>query len=161
MKRCFCILLMLTLLLLSACTPPVEKRIAAYAEQEILITGLKETDFSVTISELSKLPLTTLSATGATQKAGTVCVTGVTMEDFLAYYGVLPEAVQKVRFWCKDGYKVFLKQKTLTEYDILLGIAEQDGPLEEKRQPLRVLIPGEDSGKWAYAVIQIDFVLEE
>lgn len=159
MKKLTCLLLAMVLFL-SACAPSIEERIEDYADETITIVGLGET-FTVTPRELAKLELETVSATGATAKAGTIRITGPSLETFLAHYGYSVSDVSKVRFICYDDYKIVLKKTTLREYDIILGLADSDAPLEEKRRPLRLLIPGEESGKWAYGVTTIEFVLED
>lgn len=159
MKR-LCFLLAALVLLLCGCSPPIEERIADYADMPITVAGFGE-EFTVTPRELAELDLETVSATGSTAKAGTIRVTGPSLETFLAHYGYALSDVSKVRFLCSDDYKVVLKKDTLTEYDIILGLADADAPLEEKRRPLRMLIPGEESRKWAYGVIRMEFVLEE
>ena len=128
MKRLTCILLLLALL--CGCAPPVRERIADDADKEITVTGLGA-DFTVTAAAFSELKLITQSASGATAKAGNVSVTGPPLETSLTHYGYRAADANKVRFPCGDGYKVVLRAETLTEYDVILGIAETDGALEK------------------------------
>lgn len=161
MKKIAWLLAALVLLLCGCGTPPVEERIAPYADEPVLITGLTETDFTVTPAELAQLELETANVSGTSEKSSNVSVTGPTLETFLAQYGYTPADFSKVRFICADQYKIVLKEETLTEYDIILGIAEAKSGLTEERRPLRLLIPGEDSYKWAYGILEIDFVKAE
>ena len=44
-------------------------------------------------------------------------------------------------------------------YDVILSVSNGSKPLEER--PLRVVIPGYDSGKWVRLVTEIRFVAAE
>lgn len=155
-----CALCIAFAMLFLGCAPAIETRIAEYADMPITVAGLGD-EFTVTPHELAQMKLKTVRAAGTSAKAGTVRITGPSLETFLNWYGYALSDIAKVRFLCSDQYKVVLKKETLEEYDIILGIADADGPLADKRRPLRTLIPGEESGKWAYGVIRIEFVLEE
>lgn len=51
---------------------------------------------------------------------------------------------------------------SLEKYEVILAIAWENAPLAESEQPLRLLIPGAESGRWIYAVERIEFeFLEE
>ena len=79
------------------------------------------------------------------------------LDTFLAQYGVSASDFHKIRFLCADEYKVVLRDKYLTDYEVVLAVAYQDGPLPEEMRPLRLLIPEAESNKWAYAVTRIEF----
>lgn len=156
MKK-LCLLLAMLIFLLTACRPSVEERIADYADTPITISGLGE-EFTLTPKELSELELETVSASA---RSDSFQITGPSLKTFLKHYGYSVTDIAKVRFICSDDYKVVLAKQSLENYDIILGIAEADGPLSEKRRPLRMIIPGQDSAKWAYGVVRIEFVLED
>ncbi len=134
----------------------------AYADETITFSGLDDADLNITPRELYKLPCTqtTVKGTGmgaaGESKAGVVSVFGPTLRDFLAPFGVQPEDFRRIKFTCKDGYEISIRGETLT-YDIYLSFASGKDALIEKQQPLRVVIPDEASGKWAYGVTRIDF----
>jgi len=46
-------------------------------------------------------------------------------------------------------------------YDVILSVSNGSKPLEERQRPLRVVIPGYDSGKWVRLVTEIRFVAAE
>lgn len=46
-------------------------------------------------------------------------------------------------------------------YDVILSVPNGSKPLEEQQRPLRVVIPGYDSGKWVRLVTEIRFVAAE
>lgn len=131
--------------------------ISAYENEQILVTGLGD-DFYVTPKELAKLPLETVTATGQTQKAGTVSGIGPSMDTFLEVYGngAEKEDFKQVKFYAKDNYTTALV-RSFQEGEIILSIASGNSPLHEGQQPLRIVIPGEDSGTWIYMVTAIEF----
>ena len=46
-------------------------------------------------------------------------------------------------------------------YYVILSVSNGSKPLEERQRPLRVVIPGYDSGKWVRLVAEIRFVAAE
>ena len=154
----FCaILLMLSL---SACGEK-EADISEYANYPIEVSGLLDEDFTVTPQELSELECVSRTATGATEKAGTVSVRGPLLNTFLAQYGKTSADFYKIRFLCADGYKTVLKDDLLTDYEVVLAVQNSNGPLQESLRPMRLLIPEAESSTWAYSVIRIEFEAEK
>ena len=154
----FCaILLMLSL---SACGEK-EADISEYANYPIEVSGLTDEDFTVTPQELSELECVSRTATGATEKAGTVSVRGPLLNTFLAQYGKTAADFYKIRFLCADGYKTVLKDDLLTDYEVVLAVQNSNGPLQESLRPMRLLIPEAESSTWAYSVIRIEFEAEK
>ena len=147
--------LLLLLLCLTACGGKAD--LSAYGDTPITVSGLLEEDFTVTPNELAALECVSRTATGATAKAGTVKAYGPLLDTFLAQYGCRASDFYKIRFLCADDYKVVLRDEYLTDYEIVLAVAYQDGPLPENMRPLRLLIPEAESSKWAYAVTRIEF----
>lgn len=135
--------------------------ISAYEDQTITIHGLKEEDFTVTPAELMELKCVSRQDTGATAKAGTVKAYGPLLPTFLEHYGYSLDQIDRVRFYCKDEYKVVLKDEYLTDYDIILSVASGSEALGEKEQPLRILVPEAESSKWAYGITDIEFERKE
>ena len=135
--------------------------ISSYENQEITVRGLKDEVFTVTPAELKEMDCVSRQDTGATAKAGTVKAYGPLLITFLESYGYALEDIDRVRFYCKDEYKVVLKDEYLTDYEIILSIASGREPLAEKEQPLRILVPEAESSKWAYGITEIEFVLKE
>lgn len=131
--------------------------ISSYANEQILVTGLGD-DFYVTPAELAELPLEEVTAVGQTEKAGTVNGVGPTLDTFLEYYGdgATKEDFKQVKFYASDNYTTALV-RTLQEGEIVLSIANGKDPLYEEQQPLRIVIPGEDSGTWIRLVTTIEF----
>lgn len=159
-KRAAVLGLALWVLLLCGCGETVKVRadLSDYGESPITIKGLKDEDFTVTPNELAELDCVKRTATGATAKAGTVNAVGPLLNTFLTQYETEMSDFQKIRFLCSDGYKTVLKEEYLTDYEVVLQLAEGDEPLPEKQRPLRILIPEAESSYWAYAVTSIEFV---
>ena len=135
--------------------------ISSYNEQEITVKGLKDSDFTVTPQELMEMKCVSRQDTGKTAKAGTVKAYGPLLSTFLEKYGCTLEEIDRVRFYCKDDYKVVLKDEYLTDYEIILSAAAGKEPLAEKEQPLRILVPEAESSKWAYGITEIEFERKE
>lgn len=138
--------------------------ISAYAGEEITISGLADEDFTVTVEELSQLKCSQLTVDGkgkgqgqdGESKAGTVMAYGPTLVRFLAEYGYEPTDFSRVVATCYDDYKVTLVGSSL-EQTILLSIAQGKEALDERHQPLRLIAPSEESGKWCYGVVSLQF----
>ena len=154
----FIVFLLCISILLSGCKVTVRADISAYADTPIEISGLTEEEFTVTAQELAQLECVEVTAQGQTAKSGTVTGIGPTMQTFLAQYGRSIEEFKKIRFFCSDGYKVLLRDEYLTDYDIIMTLCKGNDPLPELQQPLRIVIPEAESGKWAYGVVRIEFV---
>lgn len=131
--------------------------ISAYGNEEITISGLKDSDFTVTPEELAEMKCVKRSDTGRSEKAGTVTAYGPLLSSFVEQYGYEMTDFSKVRFICKDKYKTVLQDEYLTDYETVLSVASGSDPLAEAERPLRILIPEADSYRWAYSVVRIEF----
>ena len=159
MKKVMCwILLVLMLVSLCGCG---ELDISAYGEKQILITGLLEEDFYITPNQLMEMECVSETAKGKTAKAGTVKAYGPTMETFLASYGKTLDEFYSIKLTASDDYKVSLGRATWERYDIILSVASGKKALPEYQQPLRIVIPGGDSGNWARMVVKIEFTYKD
>ena len=160
MKKTACSILALCLIILftAGCSTSVRADLSAYGDEQIKISGLTAEEFVITPNELAELDCESKSATGKTQKAGTVHGVGPTLDTFLAQYNKKQTDFQKIIFRAKDGYAITLNSQDLQEYTIFLLLAKGKEPLSEREAPLRLLIPGADSGKWARMVTEIEFI---
>ena len=133
--------------------------ISDYGDAEILITGLPGGDFTITPYGLLELDCTSVSANGGTRKSSGVNGTGPELETFLAQYGKTTSDFKKIRFICKDDYITVLKNDYLTDdYQIVMAVTQIGKALPSKLQPLRIIIPEGESAKWAYGIMEIDFI---
>ena len=142
---------------LSACSP-AQADISAYENDEIVISGLLDEEFTISPKELLALDCVTRSATGATEKAGTVNATGPLLDTFLARYGFSSEDFNRIRFFARDEYRTILRGEYLTDYEVVMAVSSGAEPLTEGQRPMRLLIPEAESSMWIYAVIRIEFV---
>lgn len=145
----------------SSRTEGIEDSVAEYAESAIIVSGLTDAEFTVTPGELAKLECVSASASGQSAKAGTVKGAGPGLDTFLAEYGRSPEELELARFIASDGYRVTLREKTLTGGEVILAITGGAGPLPRSERPMRLIIPGADSSAWVYAVERIEFELKD
>lgn len=142
--------------------------IGAYADAEIEITGLSDESFSVTPAQLAELKCSSLTVDGSGKgqgqdgqsKAGVVAAYGPTLARFLAAYGYEVSDLSRVVVTCSDGYKVTIHGDML-EGIILLSVAQGKAALDDYHQPLRLVMPAEESGKWCYGICRIDFTLAD
>lgn len=159
MKRNLCCVLVVVLLI--TCLVGCRADISAYENENIRIVGLNNEPFSVTPGELTQLNCISATARGNSDKAGTVSAYGPTLAALAESYGHSLGEFRYVRFCASDGYDVTVNALIWDSYDIILSVANGAKPLEERQQPLRVVIPGYDSGKWVRLVTQIEFVYKE
>lgn len=155
MKRI--VILMLLLALLAGCAADI----SAYADTPIRVMGLLEEEFYITAGELARLECVEATAVGQTAKAGTVQAWGPTLETFLAQYGKNLADFKSVRFTAVDDYVVTIGRASWEKYDVILSIAKGSKPLDDHQQPLRVVIPGGESGNWIRGVTTIEFTYAE
>jgi hypothetical protein len=136
--------------------------IAAYAGESVSIGGIGQADFIVTIEELAALECTDVSAAGTgsggqgQSKAGTVKAYGPLLETFLASMGHSLAEYERVKVYCKDGYGVVLRPELL-EGEPVLSVAAGKDALDNYQRPLRLVIPGESTGKWCFGVMRMEF----
>ncbi|MEA4966050.1 MAG: hypothetical protein VB055_09545 [Oscillospiraceae bacterium] len=134
--------------------------ISAYENQAIQISGLTEEDFTVTPRELAEMKCVSATATGNSAKAGTVNAYGPTLATFVGLYGKSMDELESVRFLAGDDYDVLLGPVTWKDHDVIFSISNGGDPLEASQQPLRIVIPGVNSGKWVRMVTRIEFTCQ-
>lgn len=152
------VLICVCLLCITACGKKAD--ISSYSNEEIIISGLEDEEFSVTPEELMELECVSRTASGRTEKAGTVEAYGPLLDTFLLQYDCKASDFKKIRFLAKDSYKTVLKDDYLTDYEVVMAVSGGSKPLDESQQPLRILIPEAESGMWTYGVNRIEFERE-
>ena len=135
--------------------------ISDYGDEQILITGLTEEDFYITPNQLMELECVSETAKGKSAKAGTVKAYGPTMETFLASNNVSFDDLYSIKLIASDDYKVTLGRTTWEKYDIIMSVANGNKALADYQQPLRIVIPGGDSGNWARMIVKIEFTFKD
>lgn len=157
MKRAACLLLAVLFLLLAGC----KADLSAYADTPITVTGLTDEPFTVTPAELAQLKCVDAKARGNSDKAGTVRAHGPLLSALAEAHGRSLDEFYYVRFAASDGYDVTINALIWDSYDVILSISNGSEPLAERQRPLRVVIPGYDSGKWVRLVTEIRFYAVE
>lgn len=143
------------------CFTGCKANISEYENEKIQITGLLEEDFYITPAELAGMGCTEAVAHGKTAKAGTVQAYGPTLETFLSSYGKSVEDFYSIKFSAADDYDVTLGRQTFQKQEVILSVANGSKALYKEQQPLRVIIPEVDSGKWIRMVNKIEFTYKE
>ncbi len=129
--------------------------ISAYGEDTIQVEGLTDEPFQITPDELAEMDC--VSDVGESRKSGLVQAYGPTLETFLENYGKTLDDIYSVEFLAYDGHESILGRATWDKYEVILSISDGNQPLEEKHQPMRVVIPGAASSRWIYGVGVITF----
>lgn len=148
MKRKAICAMLLLVLLLTGCGADI----SAYGDRQIHVIGLQDEDLYITPSDLANMKCVTETAVG-----GTVSSYGPTLDTFLAYYGRDKSEFQRLRLTAEDDYSVVLTATTWDRYTVIFAIANGTKPLEERQQPMRVVIPGGASGNWIRMVTEMRF----
>lgn len=94
-------------------------------------------------------------AVGGQENLKQVSAYGPLLSTFLEKYGASPDDFSRVVALCKDGYNVVLTPDVLE--GVVMSIAQGTEPLDEAHQPMRLIVPSEESGKWAYGVTALVF----
>ncbi|MGD0152512.1 MAG: molybdopterin-dependent oxidoreductase [Thermacetogeniaceae bacterium] len=126
--------------------------------QQILVHGLQDGDWEITLGDLKKLPAVTRHAE-ATRSNGEeirVDATGPLLDTLLKKYGKSQQEFDRVRFTARDNYSIAVPADILKSRSIILSYINDGKPLEADWQPIRVVIPGERAMYWVKDMIRID-----
>ena len=126
--------------------------------QEILITGLSDNDYKITVGDLKKLPAVTKRARATRADGETVKVkaTGPLLEDVLQQEGKSVKDYSTIRFTARDGYSIAVPPDVLKSREIILAYHIDGKPLDAENEPVRVVIPGERAMYWMRMLDRID-----
>ncbi|MDR0886040.1 MAG: hypothetical protein LBN22_06750 [Clostridiales Family XIII bacterium] len=130
-----------------------------YLDQKITIVGVSDEDFTVTVSNLTKLDRVEKKAE-ATRSNGDIVkmkAVGPTLETFLAQYDKLPTDYSSVRFTATDGYSIAIPREILERREIVLAYMDGKHAFGKDMAPLRVVVLGERAMYWARMVNKIEF----
>jgi hypothetical protein len=151
------------LLLLSAAACGKGKTTAGapgpYDEEKIVVHGLTDQDFEITLGELKKLPAVTRDAESAMSNGEKVSAraTGPLLDTFLQQYGKTQKDFSRIRFTAKDRYSIAVPSDVLATRQIILSYLNDGKSLEDDMWPVRIVIPGERAMYWVKNTIRIDF----
>lgn len=130
-----------------------------YDGEKIVVHGLQEQDFEITLADLKKLPTVTKHAEAARSNGEMVVVdaTGPLLDTFLKQYGKTQKDFSRIRFSAKDKYSIAVPADVLANRQIILSYLNEGKPLEDEMQPVRIVIPDERAMYWVMNMIRIDF----
>ncbi len=125
---------------------------------EILITGLSDSDYKITVGQLKKLPAVTKKAQATRANGETVKVkaTGPLLEDVLQQEGKSVKDYSSIRFTARDGYSIAVPPDVLKNRSIILAYQIDGKPLDAENEPVRVVIPGERAMYWVRMLDRVD-----
>jgi len=162
-KRLSLFLLVLTIMLtLVACNSKTDIATSNPAVpddgQEILITGLSDSDCKITVGDLKKLPAVTKKAraTRANGEIVRIKATGPLLEDVLQQKGKSVKDYSTIRFTARDGYSIAVPPDVLKNREIILAYQIDGKPPDAENEPIRVVIPGERAMYWVRMLDRID-----
>lgn len=145
------------MLLLSGCgTDDID--ISGYENASITLSGISDKEETVTIADLKAMECITKKTHSTSDKIGEVKATGPLLETLLEGYGVSQTDYSKIKIYGEDGYDITLREKFLSENDILLAFGIDGQPLDQEAVPLRIIIPESDSAYWIRMVTKIEFI---
>lgn len=126
--------------------------------QKVVITGLQDQDFEITVGELKQFPAVTkkAEATRANGERVRVKARGPLLESVAQKYGKSIKDFSAIRFTAKDGYAIAVPPDVLKNRQIILAYEIDGKRLDDENQPVRVVIPGERAMYWVRMLQQID-----
>ncbi|ABI69285.1 molybdopterin-dependent oxidoreductase [Syntrophomonas wolfei] len=126
--------------------------------QEIIITGLQDSDYRISVKELKKLPAVTkkAQATRANGESIKIKGTGPLLENILQQEGKSVKDYSSIRFTALDGYSISLPPDVFKNRSIILAYQINGKDLDLENQPIRVVIPGERAMYWVRMLHKID-----
>ena len=136
---------------------------ADYAQEQVLISGLGDEDFYISVAELAELPAVSRSASATRSNGEKVSITAVgpLLDTFLASYGAVQTDFDHIRFGAADGYAITVDQNLLANRELILAVMDGKSPLTADDRPLRLVIPGERAMYWVRHLNSISFEQED
>ena len=130
--------------------------ISEYAEEQVVLSGVKGSDVTLTVADLKEMECITKKTESTSDKIGVVRATGPTLDTVLGQYGMRQADVSKVHIYARDGYDVKLGPDVLETEDIILAFGIDGEPLGAEDAPVRIIIPESDSAYWIRMVEKIE-----
>ncbi|MEG3071227.1 MAG: hypothetical protein RQM92_10770 [Candidatus Syntrophopropionicum ammoniitolerans] len=124
-------LILILVFTLSAAACNKEKTIAGTPgpddEKTIVVCGLTEQDFEITLGELKNLPVVTRNVESAMSNGEKISAraTGPLLDTFLKSYGKNQQDFSHVRFTAKDCYSIAVPADILANREILLSYLDE------------------------------------
>ena len=126
---------------------------------QVSVTGLVQNPLTLTLTNLTTMPATSIEANiycvdFPSQMVTGGMWTGVKLSYLLGEAGVLPSAI-KVAFYAADDYSTDLDLQTANRQDVILAYQKDGEPLYGT---LRLVVPGKWGYKWISQVNSIKLV---
>lgn len=152
-------LLLIALMLTSCGQAKLDEEIKSYADEKIVISGLQDENFEISVAELMELDTVTESAVSNRSNGEEVKakVTGPLLNTFLEKYGKSQKDFSVIRFSAKDNYSIAVPSDILNSKDIILAFMDKGKALTKEDQPVRAVIMGERAMYWVRMLNRIDF----
>jgi len=153
----------ITSLLFTGCSGNTAKDGAAGAESsdEILTIVWQDEEIRISISEIMDFDTVEMEAAtiDSENKESIRQVKGVLLEDLLEEYLTISLSdIYSIRFTAGDGYAIEVPPEIVQEREVILAYEMYGEPLEEKKKPLRVVIPDERTMYWVGNLVEIELI---
>lgn len=153
MKRITFLVLILSMLLLTACASPSapEAQPGSGASAPTLVVSVGETSKAYTRTDLEALSTIQSSFKD-------VAYVGVTLTTLLQDAGVDPAQIKAIKAVASDGYTVNYDPGQLLADDIILAYARADGDLAEEDGSFRLVLPGAEGKLNARMLVELQII---
>lgn len=146
--------------------PPIlMANISSYEDVEIIIEGLKEEPFTITVSELADMKLDTMNVDVhevellPDEEPESGKAIGPTLDTFLAHYGYNTDDIRSMKVYNgKDVSKAYVH--TLKDSKIILSVANGRKRLNKNDAPLRIAVSDAEAGEWPGWIRRIVFTMK-
>jgi len=150
-------------LLFAGCSGNAARSDAASAESsdEILTIVWQGEGTIISISEIMDLNAVEREAVtiDSDNKESIRQVKGVLLEELLEkYLAISLSDIYSIRFTAGDGYAIEVPPEIVREREVILTYEMDGEQLEEKKKPLRAVIPDERSIYWVHNLIEIELI---
>ncbi len=126
--------------------------------QEIIITGLMDAEYKISVGDLKKLPAVSKKAQASRSNGEIVKLkaTGPLLESVLQQEGKSLKDYNRIRFTARDGYSIAVPPDILKNRPFILAYEIDGEPLDAENRPIRVVVPGERAMYWVRMLERID-----
>jgi len=154
---------LITILLFAGCSGNIAKDDAAGegSSDEVLTIVWQDEEIRISISEIMDFDAVEMEAAtvDSENKESIRHVKGVLLEDLLEEYLTISLSdIYSIRFTAGDGYAIEVPPEIMQEREVILAYEMYGEPLEEKKKPLRAVIPDERTMYWVGNLIEIELI---
>ena len=131
------------------------------SSDEVLTIVWQDEEIRISISEIMDLDIVEMEAAtvDSENKESIRRVKGVLLEDLLEKYLTISLSdIYSIRFTAGDGYAIEVPPEIVQKREVILAYEMYGEPLEEKKKPLRVVIPDERTMYWVSNLVEIELI---